>query len=109
MPRRRVSVRTAPGRSKPSLTRLPSRSEANPGRPVTGTSASAKHATHTAKVEHETKGDLEVVEAEFTLVGVNPALDQVKEMAAALRGDAKEHARLSGRRLGASTQRTSVR
>lgn len=52
--------------------------------------------------------DLEVVEAEFALVGVNPALDQFKEMAAALRREAEEHARLSGRKLGASTQRTSV-
>ena len=48
--------------------------------------------------------DLEVVEAEFALVGVNPALDQFKEMAAALRREAEEHARLSGRKLGASTQ-----
>jgi FMN-dependent NADH-azoreductase len=53
--------------------------------------------------------DLEVVEAEFTLVGVNPALDQFQEMAAALRREAEKHARLSGRKLGALTQRTSVR
>jgi FMN-dependent NADH-azoreductase len=52
--------------------------------------------------------DLEVVEAEFTLVGVNPALDQFKEMAASLRQEAEEHARFSGRKLGASTQRTPV-
>jgi FMN-dependent NADH-azoreductase len=47
--------------------------------------------------------DLEVVEAEFTLIGVNPALDQFKQMAASLRQDAEEHARLLGRKLGAST------
>jgi FMN-dependent NADH-azoreductase len=52
--------------------------------------------------------DLEVVEAEFTLVGVNPALDQFKEMAAALRREAEERARLSGRKLGTSAQPTSV-
>jgi FMN-dependent NADH-azoreductase len=52
--------------------------------------------------------DLEVVEAEFTLVGVNPALDQFKDMAATLRRDAEEHARVLGRRLGASTQLSSA-
>jgi FMN-dependent NADH-azoreductase len=52
--------------------------------------------------------DLEVVETEFTLVGVNPALDQFKELAARLRREAEEHARRSGRKLGASTRRASV-
>jgi FMN-dependent NADH-azoreductase len=52
--------------------------------------------------------DLEVVEAEFTLVGVSPALDQFKEIAASLRRDAEERARLSGRKLGASTQSSSA-
>jgi FMN-dependent NADH-azoreductase len=53
--------------------------------------------------------DLEVVEAEFTLVGVNPALDQFKDMAATLRRESEEQARLSGRKLGSSNQSTSVR
>jgi FMN-dependent NADH-azoreductase len=52
--------------------------------------------------------DLEVVEVEFTLVGVNPALDQFKELAATLRREAQEHARVSGRKLGALTQQASV-
>ena len=43
--------------------------------------------------------DLEVVEAEFTLVGVNPALDQFKELAAKLRTHAEEQARRHGRTL----------
>jgi FMN-dependent NADH-azoreductase len=45
--------------------------------------------------------DLEVVEQEFTLVGVNPALDQFKELAAELRTRAEETARVQGRALGA--------
>jgi FMN-dependent NADH-azoreductase len=52
--------------------------------------------------------DLEVVEAELTLVGVNPALDRFKDMAATLRRDAEEHARHLGRKLGSSTQQASV-
>lgn len=44
--------------------------------------------------------DLRVVEADFTLVGVNPALDQFKDMAQQLRIDAEEQARLHGRHLG---------
>jgi FMN-dependent NADH-azoreductase len=43
--------------------------------------------------------DLSVVEAEFTLVGVNPALDQFKELATDLRANAEEQARLHGRAL----------
>ena len=45
--------------------------------------------------------DLEVVEAEFTLVGVNPALDQFKDLAARLRSDAEDAARTLGRELAA--------
>jgi FMN-dependent NADH-azoreductase len=45
--------------------------------------------------------DLEVVEQEFTLVGVNPALDQFKEVAVDLRARAEEAARVRGRALGA--------
>jgi FMN-dependent NADH-azoreductase len=52
--------------------------------------------------------DLQVVEAELTLVGVNPALDQFKELASTLRREAEEHARHLGRMLGASNQQTSV-
>jgi FMN-dependent NADH-azoreductase len=52
--------------------------------------------------------DLEVVETELTLVGVNPALDQFKDLASQLRRDAEEHARRSGRKLSASTEQVSV-
>ena len=44
--------------------------------------------------------DLRVVETEFTLVGVNPALDQFKDLAAELRARAEEDAREQGRSLG---------
>jgi FMN-dependent NADH-azoreductase len=45
--------------------------------------------------------DLEVVETEFTLVGVNPALDAFKDLAAELRTTAEGQAREYGRRLTA--------
>jgi FMN-dependent NADH-azoreductase len=45
------------------------------------------------------KFDLEVVEEEFTLVGVNPALDEFKDLADELRIKAKETARERGRTL----------
>jgi FMN-dependent NADH-azoreductase len=44
--------------------------------------------------------DLKVVEAEFTLVGVNPALDQFKELAAELRTASEAQAHEHGRALG---------
>ncbi len=50
--------------------------------------------------------DLEVAEAEFTLVGVNPALDQFKDLARQLREEAEEHARHAGRQLGAALAST---
>ncbi len=43
--------------------------------------------------------DLAVVESEFTLVGVNPALDQFKELADGLRQQAEQDARDHGRAL----------
>ena len=46
--------------------------------------------------------DLKVVQAEFTLVGVNPALDQFKDLAHQLRQQAEEQARRHGRELGAA-------
>ena len=46
--------------------------------------------------------DLKVVEAEFTLVGVNPALDQFTDLARQLRQEAEEQARRHGRELGAA-------
>jgi FMN-dependent NADH-azoreductase len=46
--------------------------------------------------------DLKVVELEFTLVGVNPALDEFKEMAAEMRVAAEDLARSHGRELAAS-------
>jgi FMN-dependent NADH-azoreductase len=44
--------------------------------------------------------DLKIVEAEFTLVGVNPALDQFKALARQLRQEAEDLARHNGRELG---------
>lgn len=44
--------------------------------------------------------DLKVVETEFTLVGVNPALDQFKDMARELREESEEQARRHVRELG---------
>jgi hypothetical protein len=46
--------------------------------------------------------DLRVVESEFTLVGVNPALDEFKDLAAQMRTDAEELARGHGRSLSAT-------
>jgi len=45
--------------------------------------------------------DLKVVQAEFTLVGVNPALEQFTDLARQLRHEAEEQARRHGRELGA--------
>ena len=44
--------------------------------------------------------DLKVVQAEFTLVGVNPALDQFTNLARQLRQEAEAQARRHGRELG---------
>lgn len=44
--------------------------------------------------------DLHVVEREFTLVGVNPALAQFTDLAAELRAKAELEALENGRRLG---------
>lgn len=46
--------------------------------------------------------DLTVVEREFTLVGVNPALDQFAEQAARMKDDAHAAAREAGRALAAT-------
>ena len=51
--------------------------------------------------------DLTVVEREFTLVGVDPALDQFAELAARLRGDAVQAAHEAGRALAARAGRTA--
>lgn len=45
--------------------------------------------------------ELTVVEREFTLVGVNPALDAFTEQAAQMHADAQQAAREAGRALGA--------
>ena len=50
--------------------------------------------------------DLKVVQAEFTNVGVNPALDQFKDLAHQLRQEAEEQARRHGRELGAEVAGT---
>ena len=49
------------------------------------------------------KLDLQVVETEFTNVGVNPALDRFKDLARQLRQEAEEQALHHGRALGAAT------
>lgn len=46
--------------------------------------------------------DLNTVQAEFTNVGVNPALDQFADLARQLRQEAEEQARRHGRALGAA-------
>jgi FMN-dependent NADH-azoreductase len=48
--------------------------------------------------------DLTLVEAEFTQVGVNPALDQFKDLARQLREEAENEARLAGRHLAAAAR-----
>ena len=51
--------------------------------------------------------DLTVVEAELTLVGVNPALDQFTDLAAELRRAAEHDARNHGRALAANRQKAA--
>jgi len=51
------------------------------------------------------KLDLRVVETEFTLAGVNPQLDEFKELAAEMRSEAEELARAHGRSLSAMLAR----
>ncbi|BCJ56942.1 FMN-dependent NADH-azoreductase [Micromonospora endophytica] len=46
--------------------------------------------------------DLTVIEREFTLVGVNPALDPFTDQAAQMHAEAREAARAAGRALGAT-------
>jgi FMN-dependent NADH-azoreductase len=50
------------------------------------------------------KFNLKLVEQEFTLVGVNPALDEFKDMAVELRSKAEQIARERGRNLSAAWQ-----
>jgi FMN-dependent NADH-azoreductase len=52
--------------------------------------------------------DLEIVEEELTNFGVNPALDQFKDLALKNRREAEDRARQLGRELGVSTRQTSV-
>jgi FMN-dependent NADH-azoreductase len=52
--------------------------------------------------------DLRVVEAEFTQVGVNPALDQLKDVVHQLRQAAEIEAHRQGRDLGAGVARSSA-
>jgi FMN-dependent NADH-azoreductase len=52
--------------------------------------------------------DLRVVEAEFTLVGVNPALDQFTDLARALREEADRQAVQRGRELAAAVDGVRV-
>jgi len=50
--------------------------------------------------------DLKVVETEFTLVTVNPALDRFTDLARQLREEAEEQARRHGRELGTAVAMT---
>ncbi|MEV8339311.1 NAD(P)H-dependent oxidoreductase [Leucobacter sp. NPDC077196] len=52
--------------------------------------------------------DLRIVERPFTLVGVNPALDDFADLAASLKEQAEEHATRSGRELAAQRSRQSA-
>jgi FMN-dependent NADH-azoreductase len=47
--------------------------------------------------------DLRVVETEFTLAGVNPALDQFIDLAAQMRSDAERLAVVHGRHLSGTS------
>ncbi|WP_262849545.1 FMN-dependent NADH-azoreductase [Mumia quercus] len=51
------------------------------------------------------QADLTVVEREFTLVGVNPALDAFQEPAALMKKEAEESARAAGRALATRARR----
>lgn len=53
--------------------------------------------------------DLHVVENEFTLVGVNPALDEFKDVAAQMRTDAEELARQHGRSVAEALAAATTR
>ncbi len=53
--------------------------------------------------------DLTVVEAEFMLVGINPALDEFADLAKHLRAEADGHARTAGRRIAGRTATASPR
>ena len=48
--------------------------------------------------------DLQVIETEFTLAGVNPALEQFKDLAVQLRAQADADARTHGRTLGRASR-----
>jgi len=52
--------------------------------------------------------DLTIVERRFTLVGVNPALDQFKDMADAMRVEALRAAEVEGRKLAESDARKAA-
>ncbi len=52
--------------------------------------------------------DLRVVEREFTLVGVNPALDEFADLAAQLREEAEQIAREHGRLLAPASPAASI-
>jgi FMN-dependent NADH-azoreductase len=49
--------------------------------------------------------DLTVVETEFTLVGINPMLDEFTELAKQLRLESEEHASQAGRQFAAAVGR----
>ncbi|GLY29352.1 NAD(P)H-dependent oxidoreductase [Kineosporia sp. NBRC 101731] len=72
----------------------------SPGTPKEGWDHSVGYLTRVLK---EVWGaNLTVVEREFTLVGVNPALDQFAEIGAQLKKDAHEAATAAGKSLAAS-------
>jgi FMN-dependent NADH-azoreductase len=71
-----------------------------PGTPREGWDHSTAYLTHFLGTVWG--ADLTVVEREFTLVGVNPALDDFTEMAATMHTDALDSAHLAGKALAAS-------
>ena len=91
---------TSPVAGKPGVLVMVRGGNYSPGTPREGWD----HATsYYRRILAEVWGiDLHVVERQFTLVGVNPALDEFKELAEELRVKALEDAREAGRRLGAA-------
>jgi FMN-dependent NADH-azoreductase len=78
----------------------------NPGTPKEGWDHSTPWLRRV--IEEVWGADLLVVQRQFTLVGVNPALDQFTDQAAEIKAAAHELATLHGRALAAK-RRTSVR
>lgn len=96
----RIAGGAAAVRGKPAVLAIVRGGNYSPGTPRDGWD----HATdYYRRIFVDVWGlDLHVVERQFTLVGVNPALDEFKELAEELREKAVHEARSAGRRLGAA-------